>query len=213
MLTKLTPTGDTLWHTLVPRRLGRDWDAASLCEDAQGNYIVAGNSRFTIVSGFYADNIHLTRFRPRTGQVVNDTMLYRAGQTYASSVLRTSTGSLLIGGWYTNGVYGGSDAFLAEWSAFTPLAVQPAVPTAKANLMVFPNPANAAGATVQLPAASRAGGVLTAYDELGRACARQAVAVGSAAVVLPPGGLLPGVYLLRYEGQDGTRATTRLVYQ
>lgn len=35
MATKLTPLGDTLWHTAVPQRLNRYWDAAALCEDAQ----------------------------------------------------------------------------------------------------------------------------------------------------------------------------------
>jgi len=209
MLTKLTPTGDTLWHTLVPRRLNRDWDAASLCEDAQGNYVVAGNSHFTVGGSLSADNIHLIRFRARTGQVVNDTMLYRPGQTYASTLLRTGTGNLLIGGWYNGGIYGGSDAILAEWGAFRLLASRPQ--TELTSLRAFPNPADAAGATVQLPAASRRGGTLTVTDPLGRTVAQQAVAAGTAAVTLDLATLPPGLYLLRFEGGDGTRATTRLL--
>ena len=63
MATNLTPLGDTLWHTVVPRRLGRDWDAASLCEDAQGNVVVAANSFFNIGPDVDAINVHLVRFR------------------------------------------------------------------------------------------------------------------------------------------------------
>lgn len=211
MATKLTPAGDTLWHTRVPRRLGRDWDAASLCEDAQGNYVVAGNSRFYIGGSQLAANVHLTRFRPRTGQVVNDTMLFRSGETYASTVLRTAAGRLLIGGWYANGPYGGTDAFLTEWSAFAPLAARAGATSARGTFQAYPNPAGAAGATLLLPQPSPSGGTLIVFDGQGRSCARQAVPPGTAALALPLAGLPPGLYLLRYEGRNGTCSTTHLV--
>ena len=212
MATKLTPLGDTLWHTRVPRRLSRDWDAASLCEDAQGNVVVAGNSNFYIGGSQLAANVHLTRFRAQTGQVVNDTMLFRGGETYASTLLRTAAGRLLIGGYRNNGPAGGYDAFLTEWSAFTPLAMRDGTgPRVAAVLQAYPNPAGAAGATVLLPRHSPGGGTLTVFDAQGRPCARQAVPPGTAATALPLATQPPGLYLLRYEGRDGTRATMRLL--
>jgi hypothetical protein len=211
MLTKLTPTGDTLWHTVVPPRLSRSWDAASICEDAQGNYVVAGNSSFNIGSSLYADNIHLTRFHPRTGQVVNDTMLYRPGQTYASTVLRTASGNLVIGGWYNGGTYGGSDAFLTEWTAFRPLAARTGAAVLRAGLQAYPNPAGAGGATVWLPEASRNGGTLTVFDGLGRQCAQLAVKAAITETALSVAALPPGFYLLRYDASDGSHYATRLL--
>lgn len=210
MATKLTPLGDTLWHTRVPRRLNRDWDAASLCEDAQGNVVVAGNSNFYVGGSQLAANVHLTRFRAQTGQVVNDTMLYRPGETYASTVLRTAAGRLLIGGWRNNGPAGGYDAFLTEWSTFAPLTARAGAAAAPSVLQVYPNPAGTAGATVLLPQSSPSGGKLIVFDGLGRPCARQAVPPGTT-VALPLKSLPPGLYLLRYEGRDGTRSTARLL--
>lgn len=211
MATKLTPLGDTLWHTPVPRRLSRDWDAAALCEDAQGNYVVAANSHFVIGTGFNADNIHLIRFGRQTGLVANDTMLYRPGQTYATSVLRAANGQLVISGSYNNGPYGGADLYLAAWSAYRPLATRTGTGPLAAGLQAYPNPAGATGATVRLPAPARTGGTLAVFDGLGRCCARQPVPAGAAAVALPLAGLPPGLYLLRYDGGDGRRAATRLL--
>jgi len=212
MATKLTPLGDTLWHTVVPRRLNRDWDATSLCEDAQGNVVVAANSFFNVGPGVDAINVHFIRFRRQTGQVVNDTMLYRPGRTWVSTVLRAANGNLVIGGWHDPGFYGGSDAYLAEWSAFRLLAARAgAGPLAAEGLQVYPNPAAGPAATLRLPETNRAGGTVQVYDGLGRRHGQVAAPPGAATVALPLGPLPPGLYLLRYDGRDGTRLTTRLV--
>ena len=121
--------------------------------------MVAANSSFLIGTGVYADNVHLIRFHRQNGQVANDTMLYRPGQTYAASVLRAANGQLVIGGSYNNGQYGGADLFLAAWSAYRPLASRASTGPLAAGMQAFPNPAGAAGATVALPEAVRAGPV------------------------------------------------------
>ena len=159
----------------------------------------------------YADNVHLIRFGRQNGQVVNDTMLYRPGQTYAASVLRAATGQLVIGGSFNNGPSGGADLYLAAWSAYRPLASRTGTGPLAGGLQVFPNPAGAAGATVALPEGVRVGGMLAVFDALGRACARLPVAAGAAAVPLPLAALPPGLYLLRYDGRDGQRLNARLL--
>ena len=212
MATKLTALGDTLWHTVVPRRLGRDWDATSLCEDAQANVVVAANSFVNVGPGVDAINVHFIRFRRQTGQVVNDTMLFRPGRTWVSTVLRAANGNLVIGGWHDPGFFGGSDAYLAEWSAFRLLAARAgAGPLAAEGLQVYPNPAAGPAATLRLPETSRAGGTVQVYDGLGRRHGQVTAPPGAAAVALPLGPLPPGLYLLRFDGRDGARLTTRLV--
>lgn len=207
-LTKLDPQGDTLWHTVVPSRYaGRQWDGAAVTQDPQGNYVVVGNSRLVISGSLTAENVHMTRFRP-TGQVVNDTMLYRPGQTYGRSVSLAANGELVVSGYTLNGTIGGADLFMYSFRGFRPLAARPAAAVV-GSLRLYPNPAGAgADVRVALPTGT-ARGQLTLHDGLGRQVWRQVAGAGEA--VVPAAGLPPGLYVLRLTTADGRVWAGKLV--
>ena len=209
-LTKLNAQGDTLWNTVVPSRSpGRQWRGAAIAQDRQGNYVVLGNSRYTIGGSLVAENIHLARFRP-SGQLVNDTMLYRPGQTYGRSLHLAANGALVASGYGNNGPNGGADLFLLQFRGFRPLASRAEAAVA-AGVAVYPNPA-AGPEAVRLALPERPGPyALVVLDALGRSVARPAVPPGSRTVAVPVAGLPPGLYVLRLTGPNGQSWTTKLV--
>ena len=209
-LTKLNAAGDTLWHTVVPSRYpGRQWDGNAVTQDAQGNYVVAGTSRFVVGGSLVAINVHLARFRP-DGRVVNDTMLYRPGQTYAAGLLLAPNGQLVVTGQASNGPRGGIDLFAFQFRGFRPLASRAAEAVA-AGLAVYPNPsAGAEAVRVALPAAAGRG-ELALFDALGRAVRRQPLPPAAREAALDVAGLPPGLYVLRLSAASGQSWTSKLV--
>lgn len=202
-LTKYSPQGDTLWHTVVPSRYaGRKWQGAAIGQDAQGNYVVVGNSRLTISGTVIAENVHMARFRP-TGQLVNDTMLYRPGQTYGRSVALAASGELVVSGYTLNGIVGGADLFMYQFNGFRPLASRSAA-MGRGRLQAYPNPAGA-GVPVQVQLPAGAGrGELALFDALGHRLRQQLLPDGSPAEArLSTAGLPPGLYVLRLVTPNG----------
>ena len=195
---------------MVPSRYpGRKWDANVVTQDAQGNYVVAGTSRFNIGGTLNAINVHLARFRPN-GQVVNDTMLYRPGETYAAGLLLAPNGQLVVTGQGDNGPHGGIDLFAIQFRGFRPLATR-AAEAAAAGLAVYPNPsAGAEAVRVALPAAAGRG-ELALFDGLGRAVRRLPLPPAAREAALPLAGLPPGLYVLRLQAANGQSWTSKLV--
>ena len=194
---------------MVPGRYpGRKWDANAVAQDAQGNYVVAGTSRFNVGGRVNAINRHLARFRP-TGQVVNDTMLYRPGETYAAGLLLAPGGQFVVSGYATNGPHGGNDLFALQFRGFRPLATRAAA--AAAGLVVYPNPSGGVEAVrVSLPAATGRG-ELALFDALDRTVRQQPVPPAAREAALALAGLLPGPYVLRLSAANGQSWTSKLV--
>ncbi|UOQ98965.1 hypothetical protein MUN81_05595 [Hymenobacter sp. 5317J-9] len=212
-ITKITPTGDTIWRTVAPNRYAnRSWDARTIVEDAQGSLLLAGDSELqTGGAGGSSNQIHLVRFTG-AGRLVSDTMLFRAGDNYARSAMLAPNGrGLVFSGYTTAGPRGGSDLLLGLYDGFRPLATAPGG-AAVAPLQAYPNPVSGptARATVALPAAT-AGGRLVLHDGLGRYLGAQPVAPGARQAAVELAGRPPGLYLLRYEQADGRRYLVRLL--
>lgn len=209
-VTKLTFTGDTVWHTVVPPRYpNRQWDANSLAQDSQGNIVVLATSTESVLQD---TQMHLTRLRP-SGQLLQDTMLYRAPNNYGRSLLLAPGNELVIDGYTSSGQYGNSDLFLVKFSPFrTVLAARAGSLPLAGGLACYPNP-SAGSATVRavLPAPAGAGAQLGLYDALGRACAEVPVGAGASEVAVPVAGLPPGLYLLRLRLPDGRTYSTKLL--
>ena len=126
---------------------------------------------------------------------------------YASvdALFVTPAGQPLIGGLYSGPVQFGATT-LARYSYYNgyiaalgvPLAVaDDAGPAAPATL--WPNPARTA-ATLQLPAPAPSATAVQLLDGLGRVVRAVPVAAGATTVVLPLGGLAPGLYVVRGAG-------------
>ena len=208
-LTKLNPVGDTLFSVSPPpgpTPVGSTWDAAALIEDAQGNYVVLGNTTNTVAFG---NDFHLTRFRPN-GQLVKDTLLYQRIRRTARSLVLAPSGALVLTGFTETGPFGGRDLVALQFRGFRPLANRGSA-AAAGNLDLYPNPAAGAEARLLLPAGP-GGGSVAVYDALGRVVARQAVrGAATAPVALAVAGLPPGLYLVHYQDANGRTATARLL--
>jgi outer membrane protein assembly factor BamB len=211
-VTKFTPTGDTLWHTVVPSRYtSRVWRAAGVVESSRGELLVAADSE--LYDGFNppsSNQIHMVRFSAQ-GRLLGDTMLYRGGNSYARSAILAPDGlGLVFSGYTDNGPYGGLDLLLGRYQGFRVLGTAAPAPLAAGRLVLVPNPASgAAPVRAELPATA-AGGMLRLYDALGRQL-QQAVPLGQAAPLLPVDGLAAGLYVLRYQLPDGRHWSTRLL--
>lgn len=210
-LTKLTPTGDTLWHTVAPQAYPlRLWDARGVVEDSQGNLLVAAHSRFSAGGNGGAVDVHMVRFS-RNGRLLNDTLLYRGGsQNWVGSGLLAPNGRDLVFSGYTSAGRGGSsDLFMALYRGFRPLGTATAA-APPAPLAFYPNPVSAAWGPVTVLLPGPTGGTLTLYDGVGRRVRQQAVDRGLAHAPLDCAGLPPGLYVLRYLAANGRAYTGRL---
>jgi uncharacterized delta-60 repeat protein len=169
------------------------------------------DGRLLLGGGFYSSSIQELAFRQYlpTGQPDPDAPAL-PGVGDVASLLRTSTGQVLVGGYFlqANSTTTQRFSLLALGSAAALAAAAPAVDTP---LEVYPNPAHG-HVYVRLEAARRPRQVRL-LDGVGRVVLTQELLTGAATLALNTAALSPGTYLLRVDYGIGNSVTRRLTLE
>ncbi|WP_345074510.1 hypothetical protein [Hymenobacter fastidiosus] len=211
-LTRFTAALDTVWtkYLIYTNGVVTGYATPGQVQPlADGNFVLAGS--FYFADGY---RVYLGKITP-DGQVLRDTVLFRAGgsETIRSLAVEPGTNNYVFSGEATQGPLGRSDLFLgihANWRVLSTRAAR----APRVAFEAWPNPLAAGQPELTLRADRQVAGELTLTDPLGRRvrtwpATRALAQAGGQRLSLA--GLPPGLYLLTGTAADGRRYVARIV--